>query len=414
MPPRSWTPSENLACLPLPSNSGEIGEHGPYRLEGMELASGLVLGYDRSAPPLPPAADSRSPRQVLEDVLEASLRHPPCVVQFSGGRDSSAVLALASLVARRAGLPLPIPVTMVFPGMAEAGEDEWQEMVVRHLQLSHWERLPMSDEMDLVGPIAAPLLLEHGPTYPSNGHFIQPAIQVARGGTMLTGVGGDELFDVGPLGGLSLALTRRRALHRRDLRTLALVAAPGPLRAGWYRRQDLELDWLRPRAQQQIGRMVADWRAASPLWWADDVRAWWTAHPRRAIAQTLRAFGHAEGVNVTHPLQEAAFLSALAARYKRAAWVNRSAAMDDLFGDVLPRQVTHRSTKALFSEVFFGPHAREFAERWNGEGVDVSLVDPDRLNKVWLGPEFDARAGSVLQGAWTALNRGDSAPAAKT
>ena len=54
------------------------------------------------------------------------------------------------------GLPLPIPATMVFPGMTEAGEDQWQEMVIRHLSLPDWQRLRLNDELDLIGPIAGP------------------------------------------------------------------------------------------------------------------------------------------------------------------------------------------------------------------------------------------------------------------
>ena len=168
----------------------EEASPGPYRLDGLELASGLVIGHD-SGPALAVTEMGPSPRQALEDALEKSLRRPPCVVQFSGGRDSSAVLALASLVARRSDLPLPIPVTLVFPGMAETDEGEWQELVIRHLGLPDWQRLFLTDEMDLVGPFAANLLLEFGPTYPSNGHFIAPVLEVASGGTLLTGVGGD-------------------------------------------------------------------------------------------------------------------------------------------------------------------------------------------------------------------------------
>ena len=60
--------------------------------------------------------------------------------------------------------------------------------------------------------------------------------------------------------------------------------------------------------------------------------------------------------------------------------------MDDLFGDVLPHEVTHRSTKAVFTEVFVAAHSRAFAQQWNGSGVDESLVDPDRLREVVAGP----------------------------
>jgi asparagine synthetase B (glutamine-hydrolysing) len=394
------SPRDNTAGGPAPDS-------GPYRLGGLELASGLVLGYDDAVPPLGRSLSGRSPRQTLEDLLAQCLRRPPCVVQFSGGRDSSAVLALTAHVARKHDLPLPIPATVVFPGMSETDETQWQELVIRHVGLPDWERLEFTDEMDLLGPIAIGLLLDHGPTYPSNGHFVQPMVELARGGTMLTGVGGDELFDLTPVSRLALALTRRVPLRQNDLKTLALISAPKKLRVAWYGRRDLELDWLQPEAQRSVGRDAARWVADTPLWWADDVVAWWRSRPRRAIVQTLRAFCVAGDVEILHPLQEGEFLASLGARFRRTAWTGRAAAMDDLFGDVLPQEVTHRDTKAIFSDAFFGPYSREFAEKWSGEGVDRRLVDPARLRQAWLNSEADARSGSALQGAWAAVNRND-------
>jgi asparagine synthase (glutamine-hydrolysing) len=47
----------------------------------------------------------------LERVVVPALRRPPCLVSFSGGHDSSLVLAAAARAARRERLPAPIPVT---------------------------------------------------------------------------------------------------------------------------------------------------------------------------------------------------------------------------------------------------------------------------------------------------------------
>jgi asparagine synthetase B (glutamine-hydrolysing) len=380
-------------------------EAGPYQLTGLELASGFVLGHDRSAPTLSSASGSKTPREALEDVLESCLRHPPCVVQFSGGRDSSAVLALAASVARRSSLPLPIPATMIFPGMGETDEGRWQEMVIDHLELPDWERLSLTDEMDFVGAVAGPLLLRYGPTYPCNGHFIDPILKLAQGGTVLTGVGGDELFDVNPISRLALVLARKTPIRRSDLKTLALVCASKGMRAAWYRREDPGLPWLRPEARRTARNLTASDLASSRLWWADDLRTWWISRPRLALLRTLRSFGQARDVVVRHPFEEEAFLSTLAAHYKRAAWVGRAAAMDDLFGDVLPKEVTQRRTKAVFTEAFFGPTSREFAQHWSGGGVDEALIDPEALRRAWVSPNPDARSASALQGAWAAENQ---------
>jgi asparagine synthase (glutamine-hydrolysing) len=51
--------------------------------------------------------------------------------------------------------------------------------------------------------------------------------------------------------------------------------------------------------------------------------------------------------------------------------------MRHLFGDLLPRAVLERSTRAIFTDAVFTEHTREFARQWNGDGVDTDLVDPE-------------------------------------
>ena len=51
----------------------------------------------------------------LEAAIMPALLRSPCLVSFSGGRDSSAVLAVAARLARGAGLADPIPITIRVP-----------------------------------------------------------------------------------------------------------------------------------------------------------------------------------------------------------------------------------------------------------------------------------------------------------
>ena len=103
----------------------------------VELALGTPLGVVPEALVLPSCA--LSPRAELERIIDDQFASGRQVfVCFSGGRDSSAVLALAVHVARRNGAPLPIPVTLRFPDHPESDETNWQEMVVRHLDLTEW------------------------------------------------------------------------------------------------------------------------------------------------------------------------------------------------------------------------------------------------------------------------------------
>jgi hypothetical protein len=67
----------------------------PYQLAGLELASAIVLGQDPATTPLEPASSAATPRAALEEVLVEALQRSRCVIGFSGGQDSSGLLALA-------------------------------------------------------------------------------------------------------------------------------------------------------------------------------------------------------------------------------------------------------------------------------------------------------------------------------
>src|SRR4051812_32873556 len=160
----------------------------------LEIASGIVMPKWRSPRPLPQLPAGMTPRAALERAVLLSLRRGRCLVSFSGGRDSSAVLAVAAAVARRESLPLPVPVTHRFPAAAQTDESEWQEEVVRHLGLDDWVRLEIAEELDALGPVATAAVRRHGVMWPGNAYFHVPIFEAATGGTVLTGIGGDEAF----------------------------------------------------------------------------------------------------------------------------------------------------------------------------------------------------------------------------
>ena len=75
-------------------------------LTPIEIASGLVLGNSQR---LEPAVEAPIPAPPWNGHCSAPLQRGPCLVSFSGGRDSSAVLAVATAVARREGLAAADP-----------------------------------------------------------------------------------------------------------------------------------------------------------------------------------------------------------------------------------------------------------------------------------------------------------------
>ena len=314
-------------------------------------------------------------------MLRALLR-PPCLVSFSGGRDSSLVLAIASDVARRHGLPLPVPATNRFPGRPETDESGWQELVIVRTSEVDWLRLDWGEELDIVGPYARLALRRHGILAPFNSHFHLPLIQLARGGSMLTGIGGDELLSPVSREVAAAILMRRRLPGRGELPALALALAPRPLRTAVIarrRRVFRTFGWLTSTARRRVALAYASWESRDPLRW--DVAS---AHgggevgPSSAIGPERPRFGLPENVQMLHPLCEPEVLAATARAWGRVGPAGRQAALGELAGESLPARGA-RDDKAWFDRVFWAGHSRRLARAWNGEemGSDPGECDRD-------------------------------------
>lgn len=374
---------------------------GLYQMDPLEIAGGWVHGYDLDPLPRGPHA---GPRQVLDRILLRYLVRSPCLLAFSGGRDSSALLAAAVATARREGLPLPIPVTLTYPDAADTYEASWQRQVLEHLGIKECVVLEVHDEHDPVGPIATPLLLRHGAVWPPNFAPTWRMMDLARGGVLLTGESGDEVFGVKRITPLTKLL---KARGRADLRLYSLaVRALAP--AGMRRRAALQHQyrppWLREPVEALLARRHADDTAAYAL---HAGRHAWQFAARRGTRRgydTLRTLGTEIGVEYVPTFGELDFVASVAAAAGFWGWTGRTATMRHLFDDLLPRAVLERRTKAVFTNAVFTDHTREFARQWNGDGVDTALVDPDALRENWLSDTPHAPSMALLQRAWLATH----------
>lgn len=379
-----------------------------YRLTPLEVASGFVFGSDPDAPTLPDRAQG-TPGDAFRAAVVSPLLRPPCLVSFSGGRDSAAVLAAATDVARREGLPLPIPATIRFPEEKAADESDWQERLIAHLDLDEWTRIELTDELDCIGPIAQAALRRHGVIWPMNAHFMVPLLQAASGGSLLTGVGGDQIF-------FPSRLVRHRALVAlrarpvpRDVLRLAFAASPRRLRRAALRGRELEslaCPWLTREGQRQVLRAWREEAATEPIGWAAAVRWNWSLRPQQANLAYLELLAADEGALLVHPFLDPSFLAALIEHRAFAALSDRTEAMRMLFGDVLPDDVCARTTKASFDGVFRNRYSDEFAGRFDGTGVDQTLVDVEALRSTWRSRSAPNRSRSLtqLQAAWLAAD----------
>jgi hypothetical protein len=344
----------------------------PAGLSPHELASGLVLGF---TPPRrePPAADGRStprtPREALEHAILPALLRPPCLLSFSGGCGSSAVLALAVELARREGLEPPVPATCRLARRTGVEETNRQERLIVRLGLTEWLRLEFDDELDVVGPAATSALRRHGSLWPAHAHRWIPLIEWASGGSLLTGLGDGTAF-------------AEPALGFRDVRPLPWLvpAAEAEVRLRWIADAALR----RQAAQHQVG--------------------WWLRLRQFELAlDVLRRLGSEQRVLLANPLADPAFTAALA---QLPAGRRSTAAVLD---DVLPAELLGPPVRPTSAAVLWGDHSVRLAASWQGEGVDPALVDVARLRREWSRVRPDPRTFLLLQSVALARRSTESA-----
>src|SRR4051812_46341686 len=142
---------------------------------------------------LPRVPSSLTPLAAIEDALRPHLADPPCAVAFSGGRDSSALLAVATRLARREGFDDPLPAT-IRSHFRPNDEAVWQELVIAHLGLNDWHRIAVLHELELVGDVAVAAMRRRGVVYQSNTHFVPYAVTGTGAKSLVIGLDGDGLF----------------------------------------------------------------------------------------------------------------------------------------------------------------------------------------------------------------------------
>jgi asparagine synthetase B (glutamine-hydrolysing) len=373
------------------------------QLDPLEISAGMVFGSRRVREPSAEHWPTDGARQTLEQILLEALQRPPCVVAFSGGRDSSAILAEATRVARAHGLEDPIPHTLRFDSAPRTDEVEWQEAVIDHLGLDGWSMCKVDEELDSLGPVAREVLLRHGVHWPPNVHTLRLMLEPAIGGSLVTGNGGDELFT--PWAGRRISMLRRgRARPRRhELRPLLRALLPNAvLTELWFRRGRHRLPWLAPAAARRVVRSVAKELMELDESWPAALERYLGSRYLEVSQGLIAAIGRDAKVEVVEPFFDPRYVRAVYSEAPAEGYPSRRVVMERNFGDLLPAKVTGRTSKAVFTEVFTGPMVRRFAREWDGSGVDTSLIEPERLREMWLSPVPDLRSLVPLQAAWLA------------
>lgn len=368
---------------------------------GLPLTASAEALHQREIP-----AATRGARRVLREVLRKVIDSGPVFVSFSGGRDSSAVLAVAVSVAREHGVALPVPVTYRYPGDEDADEDEWQDLVLRHIGVTDRVVLDITDQQRILGPLAQQSMAMRGLVWPASVNLDHEMLSRVSGGVVLTGEGGDELFSgrrSAPLVRLRRTLRRRHRPSRHDLSAVAHALLPqrASVRAGAEQLQEKVAPWLRGRAREHFLDTVAR-HHAEPLRWDRSLRQAVQRPLPRAVYHNMDLVARDYDVRLVHPLLDPAFVSAWIGDGGRWGVTGRTVAMRQLFDDVLPQAVLGRSSKAFFNASRFGEGERDFARRWDGRGLELEHIDPDALREMWLSAELIGRSDIPLMAAWMA------------
>jgi len=340
------------------------------------------------------------PRAVLERLLLDALTTSPCYVLFSGGRDSSALLALATLLARREGLPLPVPVTVRFPEVRESDETYWQDLVMEHLRLPEHVVFRFHDEENLLGEVATSAIRRHGVVWPEAVQLHGARYRHLDPGVIISGEGGDMVLTGHRMAALRAVAARQRP-RRRILRYGLEAARPAFVVRAAARRMVTQAvaPWLRPAlAEEFIARVVE--MSAEPLRWDTATRSAIRMHHIELLTANFNAAILEYGSCPVNPFLDPEFVEALARAGGPFGWGDRTEVFRRLFADVLPDAVLARPTKAGFNGTRWGPREREFARTWDGAGFDDALIDVEQLRAGWLREDPHPSADFLLHVAW--------------
>jgi asparagine synthase (glutamine-hydrolysing) len=296
-------------------------------------------------------------------------------------------------------------VTLRFPRCEESHESNWQEQVVAHLGLDDWLRRDFVDEIDVVGPYATRILRRHGLLWPFNAYFHAPIAEAAVGGSVLTGLGGDELMLPSTHRRVAMLLGRKTRPRWRDVPQVAKAIAPRPVRRLLHERDYRArpaLPWLRADAQREVAQLFAREAVSQPINWDSWIRRyWWHCRYRTTACGSLdRVIVDAGAMLAVHPLCDPEFLARISTERGQLGFRNRTQAMEALFGDLLPQSILSRTSKSMFNTAMWEHHARSFDVQWDGTGVDDTIVDVAALRREWSSDRPDARSFLLAQQAW--------------
>ncbi|MCA1841452.1 MAG: hypothetical protein LC723_14205, partial [Actinobacteria bacterium] len=373
-------------------------------LTAVEVASHMVLGGSLIANSI--NTDAEDPVKSLEAEILIKLQSGDCYVSFSGGRDSSTILATGARVAKAHRLRPPVPVTLRFASDPASHESEWQDGLVNSLGLDDWKVIDMEHDLELLGPWAERSIREFGLTFPSNAYLHMPMFEFARGATLMTGLDGDGLFGSWRWRSHSAIRNRQRKPRPREIPGMVHAMMPAGMRAAiGHVNGKMDIHWLKEPFRSRLRKQWVDEVSREPSHWARWVE-WFAGRRYLTLAtSSLQRLASLSDTRVVHPFLSQRFLSSIAAKAAPGGFGNRTEAMKMLFGGVVPDEILERSSKARFVSSLWGPKTRQFIQDWDGSGIDVAVIDEQALREEWANTEPNFATSLLVQQAWLASIR---------
>jgi asparagine synthase (glutamine-hydrolysing) len=247
-------------------------------------------------------------------------------------------------------------------------------------------------EQRLLAESATAALRNHGVVWPEATQLQGPLLGgLTPGASLVTGEGGDNVIDGGRVAPFSMILRTwppRRSVVR------------GAIRSMRHRPPAFAPTWFTAAAADVFHKRVVRYHEA--LRWDVRTRRVLDQPAAQVLFANVRATIAENGLRPVIPFVDPLFLAALSREGGPLGFGSRSRVFHHLVGDLLPREVIFRSSKASFNETRWGEAERRFASEWDGTGFDPQWVDADNLRAEWLSENPHPMADFHLHVAWAA------------